>query len=354
MKDYYAILGVPKTASKDEIVKAYRKGAQQHHPDRNPGDAEAESRFRDIQEAYDILSDTSKRSDYDSGGSSMHFRMRGGGSPFGSHFSDVMSDIFGNSTFRGRNLQIRLEINLADAYNGCKKEVVVKVKNTCTTCKGHGQVSNEQCASCGGQGFTKVNNAPFEFRTNCNVCNGLGKINPIPCTDCNGTGNLSGYKEKKIDVHIPCGVESGLNLRLPGLGEESLRGGNPGDLIVHVLVNDHEYFMRDGIDLMIDVPLTYSQLALGCEVEIPTICDEVLTCKIPDGTQSHTKFKLGGKGMKLPNGVYGDMIVTVKADVPKNSSPEYKEAIKKLVDFEKLHISPRRKKWQEILSRTNK
>ena len=354
MKDLYAILGVPKNASKEDITKAYRKGAQQHHPDRNPGDAEAEVRFREIQEAYDVLGDPAKRQDYDNGGSSMHFRMRGGGQPFGDHFSDIMSNIFGASSFRGRNLTIRVEISLQEAYSGCKKEINIKVKNTCTTCKGHGQVSNENCASCAGTGFTKINNAPFEFRQNCSVCNGLGKINPIPCNDCKGSGSLSGYKEKKIEVNIPCGVESGMNLRLPGMGEESLRGGHSGDLIVHVLVNEHEYFHRDGIDLMIDVPLTYSQLALGCEVEIPTICDEILTCKIPEGTQSHTKFKLGGKGMILPNGIMGDMIVTVKMETPKNMTQEYKDAIKTLQEFEKNQVGERRIRWQKIIAKKSK
>lgn len=354
MKDLYAILGVPKNASKDDIVKAYRKGAQQHHPDRNPGDAEAEARFRDIQEAYDILSDQNKRADYDRGGHTMHFRMHGQGQPFSSNFNDVMSDIFGASKFRGRNLTVRLEINLADAYQGCNKEVLIKVKNSCTSCKGQGQVSNETCASCGGNGFVKIHNAPFEFRQNCPVCNGLGKINPIPCSDCNATGMLSGYKEKKIEVQIPCGIESGMNIRLAGLGEESLRGGNSGDLIVHVLVNEHEYFQRDGIDLLIDVPLSYSQLMLGTEIEIPTICDEILTCKIPEGTQSHAKFKLGGKGMKLPNGVYGDMIVTVKCETPKNAPQDYMEAVKKLQEFEKKHIGPRRERWNKIVVKKDK
>jgi molecular chaperone DnaJ len=247
-----------------------------------------------------------------------------------------------------------LEIDLSEAYNGCIKEIIIKVKNTCTTCKGQGQISNESCANCNGQGFTKVNNAPFEFRTNCSICNGLGKINPITCLDCSGSGMLSGYKEKKIQVQVPCGVDSGINLRMSGQGEESIRGGNPGDLIAHVLVKEHEYFQRDGIDLLVDVPLSFSQLTFGCEVEIPTICDEILTCKIPTGTQSHAKFKLGGKGMKLPNGVYGDMIVTVKVEIPKGITDEYKEAILKLQDFEKNNFGSRRQRWQKFSSKKDK
>jgi len=351
MKDYYVALGVPRNASKEDIVRAYRKGAQTHHPDRNPGDSDAEKRFREIQEAYEILNDPEKRAEYDSGGHSMHFRMRGfEGNPFTGSFGDI----FQNSSYRGRNLTVRLEIDLSEAYSGCIKEIIIKVKNTCTTCKGQGQVSNESCANCNGQGFTKVNNAPFEFRTNCSICNGLGKINPITCVDCNGSGMLSGYKEKKIQVQIPCGVDSGINLKMSGQGEESIRGGNPGDLIVHILVKEHDCFQREGIDLLVDVPLAFSQLTFGCEVEIPTICDEMLTCKIPTGTQSHAKFKLGGKGMKLPNGVYGDMIVTVKVEVPKGITSEYKEAILKLQDFEKNNFGPRRQRWLKIVGKKDK
>jgi len=356
MKDPYSVLGVAKNATKEEIVKAYRKGAQTHHPDRNPGDSEAEVRFREIQEAYDILSDDSKRADYDRNGFSMHFRNRGnaGGSPFNADFGEVMSEIFGKSTFRGRNLNVRVEIDLEEAYNGCTKEIFLKLKNTCTTCKGLGQLSNEVCGSCQGQGFTKVNNAPFEFRTNCSVCNGLGKINPIPCNDCKASGFLSGYKEKKIQVLIPCGIDDGMVLKLNGEGEESVRGGRQGDLIVHVLVREHSLFTRDGIDLMVDVPMTYSQLVFGCDIDVTTIGKEVVTVKIPEGTQSHSKFKIRGKGMRLPNGVYGDLFITVKIEIPKNVSIEYKESVKKLMPFEMNNLGAKREQWLKNVNQNNK
>ena len=354
-KDPYAVLGVPKTASKEEIVKAYRKGAQTHHPDKNPGDAEAEARFREIQEAYDILSDENKKSQYDSGGFTMNFRQRSSDSGnFGSAFNDVMSEIFGGGGVRGRTLTVRLEIDLEESYTGCTKEIYLKLKNHCTTCKGLGQVSSDTCANCNGQGFVKVNNAPFEFRSNCNVCNGLGKINPIPCNDCNSTGFLSGYKEKRLNIQIPCGVDSGMNLKVIGEGEESIRGGKPGDLIVHVLIKDHNQFKREGIDLFVDVPMTYSQLVFGCEIDVTTISKEVVTIKIPEGTQSHFKFKVRGHGMRLPNGVHGDLFVTVKIEIPKNIPAEYKDAVKKLMPFEMNHLGPRREQWLKNVNENNK
>jgi molecular chaperone DnaJ len=355
MKDPYSVLGVAKNATKEEIVKAYRKGAQTHHPDRNPGDSEAEARFREIQEAYDILSDDSKRSQYDSNGFSMHFRNRGSeGNPFGPDFGDVMNEIFGKSTFRGRNMTVRLEIDLEEAYSGCTKEISLKLKNTCNTCKGLGQLSSEVCGSCQGQGFTKVNNAPFEFRTNCQVCNGLGKINPIPCDDCNANGFLAGHKEKKIQIQIPCGIDDAMNLKLVGEGEESVRGGRPGDLIVHILVREHAIFTRDGIDLLIDVPMTYSQLVFGCDIDVVTIGKEVVTVKIPEGTQSHAKFKIRGKGMIMPNGVYGDLFITVKIEIPKNISLDYKENIKKLMPFEMNNLGFKREQWLKNVNKNSK
>ena len=350
MKDFYAILGVAKNASKEEITKAYRKGAQQHHPDRNPGDAEAEKRFREIQEAYDVLSDQTKRAEYDSGGPSMHFRSR---SNDGFSFDGMMNDFFQNSSFRGRNLQIRLEIDLKEAYSGCTKTVLFKTKNTCAGCKGTGQKHTETCTACNGEGFVKVHNAPFEFRTNCTSCNGIGKINPKKCEDCNGSGSLPGYKEKKADIAIPPGVESGAQVRLPGQGEDSIRpGGKPGDVIIYVLINDHEIFKREGLDLLLDIPVSYTQLVLGCDLSIPTLSGEKLLLKVPAGTQSHSKLKIRGKGMFVSSGVYGDIIVCVKVETPKDIGEDYKDAINKLKNFEENQIDPKRQMWLKNTSET--
>jgi len=346
MKDPYAVLGLTKTATKEEITKAYRQGAKTHHPDVNPGDPDAERRFREIQEAYDILSNPSRRAEYDAGGFNMNFRRRDAG--MGNPFSDMMNDFFGNSTYRGRNLQIRLEITLEEVYSGCKKTVKVKSKNKCDACKGQGLVSSDTCAECKGEGFVKIHNAPFEFRKNCSTCGGLGKVNPVPCSDCNGTGTKAGFSEKEIPVDVPCGVDSGMQIRMPGMGEESLKGGKQGDLVVYLVVKDHPIFQRDGIDLFVDVPVSYTQLALGCDLEIPTLLNEKLAIKVPPGTQTHSKFKLRGKGLPVPQGFVGDLIVTVKVETPKTTSAEYVEVLKQLAVFEAGQVDPKRSNWQKI------
>jgi len=354
MKDYYAILGVSRNASKDEIVKAYRKGAQQHHPDRNPGDAEAEARFKEIQEAYDVLSDTAKKADYDAGGSTMRFNRRSS-SDF--NFDGMVNDFFQNASYRGRNIQIRLELDLEEVYKGGVKTVFYKTRNLCSNCHGQGQIFTDTCQSCNGQGFTKVNNAPFEFRTNCTTCSGLGKVNPKKCEDCNGTGSLPGYKENKVDINIPRGVSEGTQFRLVGLGEQSIRpGGKPGDAIVFILIKDHPVFNRDGLDLNIDIPVSYTQLALGSEIEVPTLAGEKILLKIPPGTQSHSKLKVKGKGMHMSSGSFsdGDLIVTVKVETPKQVSDEYKNLLISLSEFEKANIGHKRELWLKNMNSSNK
>jgi molecular chaperone DnaJ len=354
MKDLYAVLGIPKTATKEEITKAYRKGAKTHHPDVNPGDADAARRFGEIQEAYDILSDPNKRAEYDRG-PTMHFR-RGNASPFSGFdpFAEMAADFFHKSNFRGRNLQVRLELDLYEVYTGCKKQIFLKIKNKCNTCKGQGQTSSENCSHCNGEGFVKVNNAPFEFRTNCTFCNGSGKVNPKPCSDCSGKGTIPGYKEKKIEIEIPCGIDNGMQVRVHGEGEESQKGGNPGDVIVFIIVKDHPIFTRQGIDLFVDVPVSYTQLALGSDVEIPTLSGDKILLKIPAGTQSHSKFKINAKGLPAPQGVIGDMFVTVKVETPKELTDEYKNALEILRTLEDSQIGPKRTLWQKNAASVNK
>lgn len=347
MKDYYALLGVQKGATKDEIVKAYRRGAQQHHPDRNPGDAEAEARFKEIQEAYDVLSDPLKRSEYDSGGSTMRFSRR---SPGDFNFDGMMNDLFQNASFRGRNIQIRLELDLEEAYKGGVKSVFYKTRNLCPACHGQGQNYCDVCTACGGQGFTKVNNAPFEFRTNCTNCAGVGKVNPKKCDDCDGSGALPGYKENKVDVNLPKGVAEGTQFRLVGLGESSIRpGGKAGDAIVFVLLKEHPLFTRDGIDLHLEIPVSYTQLVLGADLEVPTIGGEKILLKIPPGTQSHAKLKVKGMGMQTSGGAFaeGDLIVTVKVETPKEIGDDYKSAVEALAEFERTRAGPKRHLWQK-------
>jgi molecular chaperone DnaJ len=354
MKNYYAILGVEKNASKEEITKAYRKGAKTHHPDVNPGDEGAARRFQEIQEAYDTLSDPGRRADYDSGG--MSFRSRrsgGGGSPFGDPFMDAMKDFFGGSQFRGKNLQVRLEIDLEEVLRGCRKEVSVKLRNKCGSCRGSGVESTETCSLCSGSGFVNVNNAPFEFRQTCSGCMGVGKIKPKPCSECAGTGSLPGHQEKKISVDVPAGVDSGMSIRVSGQGEESVNGGRPGDIVVYILVKDHPLYSRDGIDLLVDIPVSYTQLALGAEITVPTLAGEKLTVRIPPGSQSHGKLKLREKGLSVPSGYIGDLFVTLKLETPRQLAGEHRSKLEELAAIEQATSTPRRDAWRKIVEQGN-
>jgi len=354
MNKCYEVLGVPKTASQEDIQKAYRQKAKEHHPDRNPGDADAQRRFREIQEAYDTLSDPIKRNQYDRVGNSMHFRSHGSGfDPTMNPFADMMSEMFKNPTFQGRNLQMRLDVSFEEAFTGCVKEVNIKVKNRCVTCNGHGQTSTESCSLCSGQGFVNVNNAPFEIRTGCPNCNSTGKINLKPCSDCNSTGNLPGYREKKINIQIPSGIDNGAVIRIKAEGEESVRGGGrPGDLLVHIVVPEHPIYRRQGADLIVDIPVSYAELALGSEISLPYFQGEKLSLKVPAGTQSHSKLKLTGKGGVLPNGLIGDLIVTLKVETVKNPDENYLKILEQLATLEKNHVDSRRAAWQKKIDST--
>lgn len=346
MKDYYAVLGVSKTASKEEITKAYRAGAKKHHPDVNPGDPDAATRFREIQEAYDVLSNTQKKADYDNGGNTMRFRSKGFESHFSGSFTDAMNDFFTGASFRGRNIQIKVEIDLREVFTGCVKPLCIKLKNTCDTCKGNGNTFKDVCMFCKGQGFIKVNNAPFEFNSTCQTCKGSGKINPQSCADCNGTGNKPGQRDKNVTLTIPRGIDSGMQIRLPGEGEPSLNGGKPGDVVAFIVIKDHPVYKRDGIDLLIDIPVSYTQLVCGCDLVVPTIMNDKIILKIPAGTQTHTKFKIKAMGLQLPNGICGDIIVNVKLETPKKVSEEYKKNIDSLKIFEETEMGPRITAWK--------
>lgn len=350
MKDLYEVLGVPKTATKEEITKAYRKGAKAHHPDVNPGDPDAARRFRELQEAYDILNDPVKRDQYDRGGRSMNFQSRGPGNPF----EDIVNEMFRQSTFQGRNVQVKLDLTFEEAFIGCNKEITLRVRNRCNTCNGQGQTSTEICKLCSGQGFVNVPDAPFDIRTSCPACNATGRTNLQNCTDCHGSGNVPGYKEKKITVVVPAGVDNGAVIRIKGEGEESIRtGGRTGDVLVHLAVGEHHIYRRQGLDLVVDIPVSYTDLALGRDMEIPYLNNEKIVLKIPAGTQSHSKFKLSGKGGSLPNGLIGDLIVTFKVETVKNPTGRYKELLEELAKLEAAQLDARREAWQKKTSSAN-
>jgi molecular chaperone DnaJ len=310
MKDFYKILGVEKNATSEEIRNAYRRCVKKHHPDVNPGDSEAEKRFCDIQEAYESLIDLSKKTLYEKRKMSFRHRSSKESSENLSEFSfeNNKKSFFGNSSFKGKNIKISLDIDFKDVFSGVTKSLKIKKRKRCTLCS-------------------------------CDDKKDTGK-----CTECLDTGYSQEYIEKNLDVFIPSGVKNGMQIKIVGEGEESSRGGNYGDLIVLVSVKDHDIFQRNGLDIIVDVPVSYTQLVFGDEIEIPSLAEGVLKFKIPSGSQSHTKFRLKGKGIPV-SGNIGDLIVVLKVEVPKNFNEEYLEVLKKLSDFEKNNITPKKNQW---------
>lgn len=265
--------------------------------------------------------------------------------PFGD-MNDMMQEMFRQSTFHGRNLQIKLEITFEEAFQGCRKELSLKQRHRCTNCAGHGQTSSDNCNICGGQGFVNVHNAPFEIRTSCQNCNATGKVNVKPCSDCSGTGHLPGYQEKKIEVVVPSGIDNGAIIRVKGEGETSLRGGGrPGDLMVHVVVAEHPIYRKSGTDLLVDIPVSYTNLALGADIEFPHFNNEKIMLRIPPGTQSGSRFKVAGKGGCNPNGILGDLVVTLKVETVKTPDEKYRKVLEELAKFERENLDSRRAAW---------
>lgn len=358
---FYEILGITKNATDEDIKKAYRTNAKKHHPDANLDDPKAADRFKEIQEAYDTLIDPSKRAMYDGGQSPrMQFRRKSKKSDAPQpeySFETVTEEFFGGSSFRGRNIAVRIEIEFNQIRTGCTKHIKVKKRKICTGCQGLGTTGYKQCANCNGKGATSKENsfydAPFEILTPCNICKGLGKVSVTKCGDCIGSGFLPGWYEKPLTVTIPPGIDNGAQLRLAGEGEDSMRLGRPGDVMVFVLVKEHPILTRDGPNLLVEVPVSYTQLVLGDEIEIPTL-SETVKVKVPPGSQSHTKFRLRGKGVPNGNGGLGDLIATLKIETPKIIDEEYKKTFEVLSNLEKKNITPRREEWNRKISKDNK
>jgi molecular chaperone DnaJ len=350
-KDYYAVLGVPKNATHDEIKKAYRKLAQQHHPDANAGDPAAEERFKAISAAYDVVGDEAKRASYDraremgSAGFGGGFPGAGGytgGYPGGVRFEtadfdigDLLGGMFGGSG-RGRSRQRRgadLETSVALSFDDAMAGVTVPVRLTgpapCGTCHGSGAAPGTQpvvCATCGGSGQVAVNQGFFSMAQTCSTCHGSGRTIPTPCPTCAGSGVQR--RTRTIQVKVPAGVKDGARIKLAGKGEPGEAGGPAGDLFVDVHVKPHEMFGRKGDDLTIDVPITFPEAALGAHVEVPTL-HGVVTLKVPAGTPSGKTFRLRGKGAPKRNG-HGDLLASVVVDVPGKLSREQKKLVEQL------------------------
>ncbi len=352
-RDYYEVLGVQRNATDAEIKKAYRKLAKENHPDLNPGDKAAEARFKEANEAYEVLSDSDKRSRYDQfgfAGVDPNYGAGGyGGGGFDGSFDfgdlgDIFGSFFGggfggsqrtrNGPQRGESLRLGLTISFEEAAFGCEKEVQVDRVESCDACRGSGAAagtSPETCSSCGGSGQVQQRRQTpmgvFATTGPCPKCGGRGKIIKNPCAKCGGTGQLR--QRKTIKVSVPAGIDNGQIISLRGQGNAGRNGGPAGDLQIVITVRPHQLFRRDGADVFCDAPITFTQAVLGGEMEIPTI-DGKVKYDIPEGTQTGTTFRLRGKGIPNMNSRgRGDQYVTVYIETPRNLNREQKEALKK-------------------------
>ena len=351
-RDYYEVLGVEKGASAEEIKKAYRKIAKENHPDLHPGDKACEERFKEANEAYEILSDDEKRQKYDQFGHAAFDPSYGAGAGgfggFGGFgdLGDIFGDIFGgfggfgggtrsnpNAPRKGENLRASVNISFEEAAFGCEKEVTVARVEQCPDCKGSGctpGTTPEVCPDCKGSGYvTQAQRTPFgvmQSQAPCNKCRGTGKIIHQPCKTCRGMGNIR--RQHKINVTIPAGIDDGQAISQRGKGNAGANGGPAGDLLVSVIVRPHSRFERDGNSVLLEMPITYAQATLGAEVEVPTL-DGNVKMTIPEGTQPGAVFRLRGKGIPYLRGSgRGDQFVTVTLEVPRNLSSSQKELLR--------------------------
>jgi molecular chaperone DnaJ len=344
--DFYEVLGVPKNASDDNIKKAYRKLAMKHHPDRNQGNPQAEAKFKEVKEAYEILSDADKRAAYDQyGHAGVDPNMRGGGGAegfggFADAFGDIFGDIFGQGrrgggggrqVYKGADLSYGMEISLEDAAHGKDAEIRIPSWDECDTCHGSGAkpgTSAKTCDTCHGQGVVQMRQGFFSVQQTCPHCRGTGKVIPDPCNTCHGQGKIKGHKT--LEVKIPAGIEDGMRIRSTGNGEPSPNGGPPGDLFIEIRVKKHDIFERDGDDLHCEVPISYATAALGGEIEVPTLGGKA-AIDIPDGTQTGKQFRLRGKGIKGLRGSYpGDLYCHVVVETPVKLTEHQKKLLKEL------------------------
>jgi len=346
-RDYYEILDVSKTASEAEIKNAYRKLAKKYHPDLNPGDKAAEASFKEVSEAYEVLSDSSKKANYDQFGHQDPTQgFGGGGAGAGGYgdFGDIFSSFFGGDIFgggarrrngprQGNDLRANLRISFEEAAFGVEREITLNRTENCESCQGSGAkhgTHQETCSQCRGTGqVTQVQNTPlgrFQTAAVCPRCRGEGTIVKDPCPDCAGRGRVQ--KQRTIKVKVPGGIDNGQILNLRSEGESGTRGGPPGDLAIHVTVTPHKVFRREGYNVHCDVPITFAQAALGCKLKVPSL-DGNLEYAVPEGTQTGTVFKLKGKGTHvLHSKARGDMLVHVNVEVPTHLSEKQKELLR--------------------------
>jgi molecular chaperone DnaJ len=363
-RDYYDVLGVNRDADDDAIKKAYRKLAMKHHPDRNPDDKAAEEKFKEAKEAYEILSDGSKRAAYDRFGHAGVDPQAGMGGPGGQGFSsfadafgDIFGDIFGggrggrSNVYRGADLRYNLEITLEQAAHGTETKIRIPTAEECGTCHGSGAKPGTQaktCPTCNGAGQVRVSQGFFSLQQTCPNCHGAGKIIPDPCVACHGAGRVK--TQKTLSVKIPAGIDEGDRIRHSGGGEPGANGGPPGDLYVQVSIKEHPVFQRDHDDLHCEMPVSFATAALGGDIDIPTL-DGSAKIKIPPETQSGKTFRLRSKGIKgLRSSAPGDLFCHVVIETPINLNERQKELLREFDAITRTHSdrhNPRAKTWMD-------
>jgi molecular chaperone DnaJ len=346
-RDYYEILGLARGASEQDIKSAYRRLAKDLHPDRNPGDKTAEAKFKELNEAHEVLRDPQKRAAYDQFGHAAFDGSHGrGGAGFGPDFASSMSDIFDDlfgefmggrrggrgqrsGRERGADLRYNMEITLPEAYAGKTAQIRVPTSVTCETCTGTGAKSGTKpssCPTCSGAGKVRASQGFFTIERTCPTCQGRGEIINDPCSSCTGTGRV--VRERTLSVSIPAGVEDGTRIRLAGEGEAGVRGGPAGDLYIFLSIKPHEFFQRDGADIFCRVPIAMTAAALGGQIDVPTVDGGQTRVKIPEGTETGKQFRLKGKGMPvLRSKVTGDMYIQVDVETPKNLTRRQRELL---------------------------
>jgi molecular chaperone DnaJ len=354
-QDYYEILGVPKNASADELKKAYRKLAMKYHPDQNKDNKEAEAKFKEINEAYDILKDEQKRAAYDRFGKSAFDGSMGGGgfgggpggmgAGFGGAFSDIFEDMFGDmmgggggrrgqASNRGSDIQYTMEISLEEAFHGKEMTIKIPVNDTCDKCNGNGTESGkgaEECPTCHGSGRMRAQQGFFTIERTCSTCGGAGSVIKDACKKCSGSGRIR--KEKTLKVQIPKGIDSGRRIRLTGEGEAGMRGGPSGDLYVLIVTKPHKLFRRDGANLHCRVPIPMTTATLGGNIEVPSIDGSRNKVEIKPGTQTGQQLRLKGKGMNVMRSEsFGDLYIEIFVETPVNLNSKQKDLFKKLAD----------------------
>jgi len=371
-RDYYEVLGVSKTASADEIKKAYRKSAMKYHPDRNPGDATAEAKFKEVGEAYEVLSDDDKRARYDqygfagvdpNFGSGQGGYGGYGGGGFGFDFGDILGDLFGgggsrrssaNGPRRGENVMSYLELTFEEAAFGCDKEVSTLRVENCGSCNGSGSADGviETCQQCRGTGQVRTQQSfmgiSMQSTAPCPACSGRGKIIRTPCSTCKGKGKVR--KKNTVKVHVPAGVDAGANLRIRGEGSVGANGGTNGDLILEIGIKRHAIFSREDMDVLCEVPISFTQAALGAEIQVPTL-DGKIPYEIPEGTQTGREFILREKGIPDVNNPRrrGNHRFTVVVETPTRLTKEQKELLRQLDESLDKSGTPKIKKFFENL-----